>query len=309
MTMLRDQSGMTLIELQIVLVLMVGVLGATLTTFNQSEETRRVNQDQNESQDQNRRAIDKLARDLRNLASPSTQNPEAVERNDPDDLIFKTVAPVKADGSENDRNITRVRYCLGGSSGGKASLLRQEQTWVTPSPPPDEPMGTGCPDAGWPAIPGGSGNSRVVAENVVNREHGAAVFSYDSVSTASVYSIGIELLVDADPTRSPSASRLASGVFLRNQNQGPQAAGTATDTGTGHRLLLNGSASVDPEGGAIASYEWFADGDFTEPVAVGPVVYWSPPGSSWPQTHDITLRVTDSGDRQGELTIEDVNVN
>jgi type II secretory pathway pseudopilin PulG len=309
MSRLRDQSGMTLIELQIVLVLMVGVLGATLTTFNQSEETRRVNQDQNDAQDQNRRAIDTIARDLRNLASPSTQNPVAVERNEAEDLIFKTVTPVKANGSANDRNITRMRYCLGTSSGGKASLLRQEQTWVTPEPPPDLPMGTTCPDSAWPAIAGGSGNSRAVAQNVVNREHGAPVFSYDATSTASVYSIGIELLVDANPARSPSASRLASGVFLRNQNQAPQASGTATDTGTGHRLLLNGTASVDPEGGTIATYEWFADGNFTTAVASGPVVYWTPSGTSWPQTHDITLRVIDSGGRKGEITLEDVNVN
>jgi len=309
MNRLRDQSGMTLIELQIVLVLMVGVLGATLTTFNQSEESRRVNQDQNEAQDQNRRTLDKIARDLRNLASPSTASPVAVERNGADDLIFKTVAPVQPNGSLNARNITRVRYCLGASSGGKASLFRQEQTWVTPNPPPNPPMGTTCPDSGWPAVPNGVGNSRVVAESIVNREHGAAIFTYDSTAPASVYSIGIELLVDANPARSPTASRLSSGVFLRNQNKEPQAAATATDTGTGHLLLLNGSGSVDPEGGTIALYQWFADGNLTTPVATGAVATWAPSGSTWPQTHDITLKVTDSGGRTGQVTLDNVSVN
>jgi len=77
MTRLRDERGLTLIELQFVLVLMVVVLGATLATFNQSEANWRVNQDQSEAQDQNRRAIDTIARQLRNLASPSVESPAA----------------------------------------------------------------------------------------------------------------------------------------------------------------------------------------------------------------------------------------
>jgi type II secretory pathway pseudopilin PulG len=309
MSRLRAESGVTLIELQIVLVLMVGVLGAVLTTFNESEETRRVNQDQNEAQDRNRLTIDRVARELRNLASPSTQNPEAVERNWPDDLIFETVAAVRPDGSTNARNISRVRYCLGASSGGKEALLRQEHTWTTPSPPPDMPQGTACPDSAWPALPGSSLDYRTVAQDVVNREQGAAVFSYDSTDPQSVYSIGVDLIVDIDPSRRPVASRLSSSVFLRNQNQAPMASATATDTGTGHRLLLNGSASTDPEGATIARYEWYADGSFGTAIATGPVVYWAPSGTTWPQTHDITLRVVDSGGRSGEITLEDVSVN
>lgn len=317
MTLLRDERGLTLIELQFVLVLMVIVLGATLATFNQSEANWRVNQDQSEAQDQNRRAIDTIARQLRNLASPSMASPAAVERNGAEDLIFQTVAATKPDGTDNDRNITRVRYCLGESSGGSAMLLRQEQTWTTPDPPATLPEGTACPSAGWPTIPGAGGSARVVAQDVVNREHGKAIFSYDSTDLASIYSIGVELMVDVNPGKSPVASELSSGVFLRNQNQAPVASATATDTGTGHVVLLNGSASIDPEGSALRTYLWFADGDMTaedctgdgEPIGFGPVMQWEVPGTSWPQAVDVTLCVTDVGGRVGITTLEGVTVN
>jgi type II secretory pathway pseudopilin PulG len=305
---LRREDGLTLIELQMALVLMIVVIGATLTTFNQSEATWRVNQEQTESLDQNRRAVDTIARQLRNLASPSTENPAAVERAGDDDLIFQTVAAVKPDGSLNDRNITRIRYCLGDSSGGAATVWRQEQTWTSPTPPPSAPAGTSCPDSAWPAIGGGS-DARAVTHNVVNAASGEPVFSYDSTDPESIYSIGVALLVDVNPGKSPIASRLATTVFLRNQNQEPVASATAVDTGTGHRAVLNGSASVDPEGRSLATYEWFADGDLDDPIATGVVAHWVPPGTSWPQTHDITLRVIDAGGRVGETTIEGVTIN
>lgn len=308
MKRLAHEGALTLVELQIAMVLLLIVVGATLTTFNESEATNRVNQDQNDAQDQNRRAIDTVARELRNLASPSTSSPVAVERSEADDMIFKTVAPTMPDSSQNDANLSRVRYCLGATDGGKETLLRQEQTWITPAPPPDLPTGSTCPDASWPAIAGASTNAVVAAENLVNREEDVPVFAYDSMDPAMVYSIGVELVVDLDPSRSPLPSRLGTSVFLRNQNQAPVASATATDTGTGHRVLLNGTASLDPEGSALIGYEWFADGDLDDSIATGVVAYWSPSGSGWPQVHDITLRVTDAGGRHSETTIEGVQV-
>lgn len=306
MSRLRDERGLTLVELQIVLVLMIVVIGATLTTFNQSEATWRVNQEQNDAQDQNRRAVDTIARQLRNLASPSTQSPQAVMLAEADDLVFQTVAATKVDGSENDRNITRVRYCLDAPAAGRSTLWRQEQTWTSPAPPPSFPATTGCPDAAWPAIPGAPGSARVVAQNVVNAAESEPVFAYDSTDPTSVYSIGVTLMVDTDPGARPTASRLSTTVFLRNQNQAPIAQASAVDTGTGHRVVLNGSASFDPEGSGLSLYRWYVDGVL---IATGVVADWVPSGSSWPQSHDVTLRVTDVGGRIGETTIEDVTVN
>ena len=74
---------MTLMEVLLVSVLMLIVLGATLTTFNTFERKSRDNQNLNEAQDQARRALDLMARDLRNLASPTPLLPLAVDREEP----------------------------------------------------------------------------------------------------------------------------------------------------------------------------------------------------------------------------------
>ncbi|MEJ7787316.1 MAG: hypothetical protein WKF96_21140 [Solirubrobacteraceae bacterium] len=289
MTRLRGERGFTLIELQVVIVLMIVVLGAVLSTFNQNEANQRVNQDQTDAQEQNRRAVDTVIRQLRNLASSSTQTPQAVEKVAPYELVFQTV---------KDQGIVRVRYCLGASQGGKATLLREEQ--AGPLPP-------FTPPASCPAGPGWS-NQRAVAEHLVNREQGVAIFVPDTTDVLSVNSFRVEMLVDVNPGRSPLPSRLSSGVFLRNQNRAPIAAATATATGTEHRLLLNGSGSEDPEGSALVKYEWFADGSLTTPIATGPVANWASPGP-FPRQHSFTLRVTDSGGRTGEFTTGPVTVN
>jgi type II secretory pathway pseudopilin PulG len=308
-TQLRDEGGFSLIELQVVIVLMIIVLGAVLTTFNESEATQRVNQDQNDAQSQNRRAVDAIVRQLRNLASPSTSTPQAVEKSDPYDLVFQVVAATRpaVSPNANARNIKRVRYCLGDSTGGKATLWRQEQTW-TSSTPPTIPSTVSCPDAAWPTIPNASGNARAVAEHLVNRERAVSIFTANTTDLASVNAFRIEVLVDVNPGRSPIESRLSSGVFLRNQNRAPIANATAIDTGTGHRVLLNGSGSEDPEGSALSEYEWFADGNMTTPIATGPVAYWESPGP-FPKPHTFTLRVTDAGGRQGLFTTPTVTVN
>ena len=46
-----------------------------------------------------------------------------------------------------------------------------------------------------------------------------------------------------------------SSIFLRNQNEAPVADFTATAAGT-RTVILNGSASTDPEGRTLA-YDWF----------------------------------------------------
>lgn len=278
MRRLRAQDGFTLIEIQVVIVLMIIVLGAVLTTFNQSESVQRVNQDQNDAQSQNRRAIDLLARELRNLASSSTQTPQAVERVGDYDLTFQTV---------QGQTVTRVRYCLGESQGGKATLWRQDQV----SPLTVFPSHTSCPDSdpNWT-------DGYLVAQHVVNREESAPIFTANTTDVSAVDAFSVELLVDVNPGKAPLPSRLSSGVFLRNQNRPPIAAATATWTGS--VVLLNGTASRDPEGNALVSYEWFADGDLDDPIATGPVAQWAPTETQ----HTFTLRVTDAGGNTHEFT-------
>jgi hypothetical protein len=211
--------------------------------------------------------------------------------------VFQTVDATKANGSANDRNIKRVRYCLGPSSGGKATLYSQQQTWTAPNPPPTFPSTASCPSSAWPT-------QFALSTNVVSREQGKPIFTYNATESTSVTSVGAELYVDIDPSRSPSATKLSSGVFLRNQNRAPVASFTATYTGTGRRVLLNGSASEDPEGHALEHFDWYRAGSDTK-IASGIVAYWE---ATQAGTYSFELRVRDHAGLEGKATSGGVSV-
>jgi prepilin-type N-terminal cleavage/methylation domain-containing protein len=290
MSRLRQERGFTLVELMVTMSLMIVVLGGAVAAFSTFSRSEVSNQRQNDAQDQARQTLDVLVRQLRNLASPTEYLPKAVELNKPYDFVFQTVDAKKASGSQNDRNIKRVRYCLGESSNGKATLWSQQQTWVAPNPPPTFPSVATCPSTAWPT-------QTALNANVVSREKNEPVFTYNAAEPASVTSVGAQLFVDIDPARAPAASKLASGVFLRNQNRAPVAAFTATYTGTGGRVLLNGSASEDPEGHALETFEWEVDG--TKIPTKGIVVYWEAPG---PGAYTFKLTVKDHAGLEGTAT-------
>ncbi len=301
---LKEEGGFTLTEVMITCVLMIVVLGPVYATFNQFERTERVNQQQNDAQQEARRASFQLARDLRNLAANEGDLPLAVEKAGPYDLVFLSVDPdPKPAGSLNSANTRRVRYCLGPSAGGKAKLYMQAQTW-TAAAKPASPSTASCPDDAWPSLPEGSINARSLADDLVNGESGAAIFSYDSADLSRVTLIRTNLEIDVNPGERPAVSRLASGVFLRNQNRAPTVDFTATDTGTGHRVLLNGSASDDPEGKTLSNFLWYVDGDLSQPIASGTIAYWTAPPGVFPRNVDFTLRVQDptGSDLWGEST-------
>ena len=60
---MREESGFTLVELLVTCVLMLVVLGATLTALESFQSNAETNVRQNDSQDEARRATDQLARD------------------------------------------------------------------------------------------------------------------------------------------------------------------------------------------------------------------------------------------------------
>jgi hypothetical protein len=214
------------------------------------------------------------------------------------DFVFRTVDPVKPNGSLNDRNIKRVRYCLAQSSGNSEVLYSQEQTWNAPNPAPTFPSTASCPDGAW-------GGSRELARDVVNRENNEGVFSFTPLPAAQttdeltkVRAVQVKLWVDVNPGKRPAATRLASGVFLRNQNRQPIASCTATWAGN-NQVVLNGSASEDPEGRAIREYRWFVGGADTG--LKGVVARWT---ATAPGTYTFRLRVRDVGGLFGEANCD-----
>jgi prepilin-type N-terminal cleavage/methylation domain-containing protein len=240
--LLREERGMTLTEVLIVSVLLTVVLGATVSVLDSFRKTTDTNTRLNEAQDSIRVSMGLMTRELRNLASPTNEQPLAIERAEPKDLIFRSVAGNKPAGSLNVRNARWVRYCISGS--GLGTLWRQELTW-TGATAPAAPAATSCPGSGW-------GAQRVQASNITNG--GRALFSYNSATLSAITEIGVSLWLDPDPGRTPTEVSLQSSVFLRNQNRAPVAAFTAV--ASGGAVVLNGSDSSDPEGRSLSFY-WY----------------------------------------------------
>jgi len=227
---LADESGMTLVELLVAVVIGGVVIGTTLGTFSQFERTTGTNQRLNDAQDQVRVGVAGLSRELRNLASPTNELPQAVVRADPGDLVFQSVSSTQT---------RRVRYCYDAAS---KRVWRQVQF-----EPFTLPSAGVCPQVAW-------GSQRSSVENVVNGE-ARPVFTYDSDVLTAITEIAATLYVDVnESTRRPDETSLQTSVFLRNQNRSPVASFTADVTGA--TVILNGSASADPEGRALELY-WY----------------------------------------------------
>ena len=268
---------MTLVELLLAATLMLIVLGATLTTFNTFERKSRDNQNLNEAQDQARRGLDLMARDLRNLASPTPLLPLAVDVALPQDLIFQSEGKTKPAGSLNAQNTTRVRYCVNSTS---KILFRQIQTWTTAANP--------AIPGGVCGVAGGWDSTMPVAADVVNGAR--PLFTYNAVAHDEITEVSAQLFVDTTPTRLPAEVDLQTSVFLRNQNRAPTAAFSAVSM-PGGGVFLNASESTDPEEKAL-TFEWW-DASLTPAKKVGEGIVYTYPAPS-PGNRQMYLVVRDA---------------
>lgn len=286
MNLVRCERGeFSLPGLLMAMVLFAGVLGATLVVFQTFERVNRDAEQRNDAQDRSRIASDRMARELRNLASPTQNRPESVDRATAYDLIFQSVDPIGPNTGANAANVMRVRYCLS-TSATNATLWRQEQRWTTENPPA-APASASCPAAGW-------SSQATAVDHVVNRRDGLdrPVFSFNgATNTVDVSSVRTSLFIDLSTVQTPSETRLASGVYLRNQNRRPVAA-FETPKVTPAGIVLNGSLSSDPEGGAM-KFQWYKDGD---KIGEGITLTWRPPAAG---TYNLSLRVYDPANLEG----------
>ena len=265
---LRDERGLTLIEVLVASTIFLFVLGASLTVFDAVHDDHVRVERHNDAQDAARLTTDRLARELRNLASPTDLSnpleaqPNAVDVAEPFDLVFRSVADVKPAASANSPNARRIRYCVDdGAPTGE--LWMQWQTWTTAGPPP-VPSRTACPGDGWDG-------QRRMTTGVVNRQGAAPrpLFTYDASVLQEITRVRTDVLVDPLPGAPPAATRLSTAVLLRNQNQFPVAAFDATWVNvTSRTVLLNAYSSSDPEGQPLR-YCWFLNPSSTPVSCTG----------------------------------------
>jgi prepilin-type N-terminal cleavage/methylation domain-containing protein len=252
---LADERGFSLVELLVVIALMTGLLGATLTTVDNMVKSEYENDKRADSVEIARDALDTQARQLRNLAKRVSS--PVIDTLAPYDLIFQTSDPSR----------TWVRYCLNTTTApasparGRLWAAELSVTNAAVATPVSPGMKTGCPGTDWTT-------THVVADYVTNLRDGLArpLFSYGcSTGTActadptrydELVGITAQTLIDSSPGTGPAELRVVSGVHLRNQNQAP-VANFPTPTPTASRtVVLNASGSTDFEGRTM-NYYWF----------------------------------------------------
>ena len=282
--MTRHERGeVSLVSVLVACTLLIVVLGASLSIFEgfiakAGDATLRV-----DAEDAARTATDRIARNLRNVASPTTENPTAVDRLTGNDLIFKTVNAAGPSTATNATATQRVRYCLG--AGG---TLHQQTQALTNANDGNVPASTSCPGTGWTS-------NAVAATGIVNA--GVPVFTYDTTDPVSVSTVHVALLVATDRVRLPGPTRLSTGVFLRNQNRRPTAGFTVTRDGAA--FVFNGSASADLDSDPL-QYSWTVDG-----VSVGSgITYTHTPNPAWTSgsAHQVALTVKDPAGLTGQMS-------
>ena len=291
----RHERGFTLVELLIAMSLMLIITGATLAVFATMERRTRDNQRINDQERQARVATDILAKRLRNLASPAGSGPapQALERANQADLMFRTVDSTGSPTTLNPENLERYRYCL--STDGKLWMERQSSATWTPTPPTTTACG---------ASDGFPGTHKVVAENVVNSIGSRPVFRYQVSPVPGTYSeqatvaqadfpndiaIRTELFIDEDAARAPRETTITTRVFLRNQNRPPSAKLTATYSSS-DLVTLNASDSLDPENNPL--YYRFLDGSTVV--------------QEWSQQATFTHRAKTTGSHAFSVIVRDI---
>lgn len=290
------EEGFALTELLVAMAIFIVVISATLLVFDQFQLTNVRNQQRNDAQQAARTSLDQVARDLRNLASPTAGQPQAIDRATAYDLVFQNVDASGPNTGANTANVRRVRYCLDTTNPSAETLWAQIQTWTTASVPA-LPSTSSCPDpaAGWTG-------RQVMASKVVNEVGGQnrPVFAYNASTATAITAIRGTLYVDVNPGHKPGETTLGTGVFLRNQNRAPTSAFTATATGNRH-VLLNGSLSSDPEGQPL-TYKWY---DGSTQVGAGITYDYQAPATG---SRTFTLKVFDPANLEGDSQAQVVNV-
>ena len=242
---MRSESGLTLVELLAAMAIFLVVVSATLLAWEGFERGNLRVHDQEAAADGARTTVDRLARDLRNHATPTPLMPEAIEKAEAQDVVLVTVGTARPAGSANARNLRRVRYCVAPAS---RALWTQEQRW-TSATPPAAPSTAGCPATdGWT-------DTEQVAEHVTNGSRAAFSFAPAGWTDPNqIRTVGASVWVDVDAARRPRETRLQTTVQLRNQNLPPISGFTAQPVGNGH-VVLSAATARDPEGHRL-EYVW-----------------------------------------------------
>jgi prepilin-type N-terminal cleavage/methylation domain-containing protein len=296
----RSEAGFTLVELLVTMLITSIVFGATLSVLDIFQKNNRLDLVRAETQDNARNTMDRLARELRNVAAPSTEAAGALEQAESYSLTFQTIDSSSTAPELNATDNMRVRYCLADATPTNEVLYKQVKRWKTKEAP-TLPTATACPN---PSANDYDSTTRLV-EHIVNRVGGQTtrpLFTYgpSTASTvAGIVSVEPTLYIDTKPGSRPGESQLTSLIALRNENRPPTAVFSAVQLGSTRVVELNASESVDPDGLAL-TYKWWDNGSKLNTTAQQYKTVGQVEGSK----HLFKLEVTDPGGLKSETSKE-----
>jgi type II secretory pathway component PulJ len=287
-----DEHGFTLVEMLVSTLVTLVVFGAVVTLLQVFLSDNQTNIARNAEQDSARTAIDRMSRQLRNVAAPASGAVGALEVAGPYEMIFQTVSSSPPpNGSLNALNQMRVRYCLNTGTPSNEQLYVQTQTWTTASTPAIPTTST-CPNTAW-------ATQTLLLSNITNEidNQDRPLFTYaplTETSTQQINGVQVDLYVDPNPGREPQESNITSSIFLRNSLTPPVASFTYSQPG-GY-IELDASSAYDPNGQAL-SYQWYLNGTCPNPTGspVGTTQQYNA-GNSFTarQNYTFSLVVTDT---------------
>lgn len=298
----RDrEAGFTLVELLVTMSIALIVFAATLNALNVFSGDSQAMTQRNDAQNQARLGIDRIVRQLRNIASPVAK-PKLLELASPYDIVFQTVGTASV---YNPAGTERVRYCIpqDTSAGDPAKEVMYVQTQTWSKSDPGDLWSSACPDTGV-----ANTTTQIVVSGVTNRYQGRTdrpAFSFNGSTTppsdlSKVDTVGIDLFVNPTPRLADAETELRSAAFLRNQQRLPVASFTYTPLGGG-AVLLNAGTSYSPSGDTLA-YSWSCS---PAPCSsTGAIFDWQP----GPGTYTVTLTVTDQAGLQAPPISQTVTV-
>ena len=180
-----------------------------------SRSAQRTNE-HNEAQDVARTYMDRLARQLRNLASPSIftedyqAQPYAVDSAAPYDLVFRMVDEVRA-GGQPEPGQRQARPLLPRCD---HPVARQALPAGADVDQPGQQRPAAAAVARRPAPAAGWTRTALVSEDIVNRIGGQnrPLFAYNSADLQRISQIHADLYVDTTPGEAPVETRLGSAA-------------------------------------------------------------------------------------------------
>jgi type II secretory pathway pseudopilin PulG len=258
MISVRDETGVTLVELLVAMAISTIVMGALVGILTVVLNDNRYANFRSDAQADAQALIDRMSRDLRSAASTSAGTSGLLEKAGSYDVVFETVNGNGGTAPSGDpADQIRVRYCLGSNN----TLWRQTQTLQTPTD--TIPDTSTCPSTS--SATGTTWGTKYAELSDVTNEIGGdttrPVFTYGPSGWADISqikSVQIHLFVDRNPTHLPGPIDVTSGVYLRNELAPPTASFAALKTAEqqGTDIYLNGSTSTDPNGQTL-SYQWY----------------------------------------------------